>query len=263
MVRYRILAGSAGAHAFSCRLRVMDPALYELFYALEDEHWWFQGRKDLVLALLDLYRPAARPRILDVGCGTGGMLAAYAAYGPSVGLDSAPEAAHFCGRRSLTMLLGSGTQLPVAGGSVDVVSALDVIEHVDDDRAILREMWRVCVPGGLLLLTVPAFQFLWSSHDDLNHHKRRYLRRDVAARLLEAGFQPLKLSYYNSLLMPAAVARKYVLKARNNGTEGHLEKLPAPLNSALRSVLRLERPVLARANLPIGSSIICAASRLG
>lgn len=240
----------------------MDSTLYDLFYELEGEHWWFQGRKDLVLSLLERYCPCAEPRILDVGCGTGGMLTEYASHGPSLGLDSAPEAAHFCGRRALSMVLGSGTHLPFGDCSMDVVSALDVIEHVDDDRAILREMRRVCSPRGLLLLTVPAFQFLWSSHDDLNHHKRRYILPDLRERLVEAGFQPLKLSYYNSLLMPAAVVRKYVLKARNNGTECHLEKLPGPLNSVLRSILRLERPLLSRTDLPIGASIICAATRL-
>jgi ubiquinone/menaquinone biosynthesis C-methylase UbiE len=240
----------------------MDSTLYELFFELEDEHWWFQGRKDLVLSFLGRYQPSSRPRILDVGCGTGGMLSGYAEFGPSVGIDSAPEAAHFCNRRGLNMILGSGMQIPMADASVDVVSALDVIEHVDDDRAILREMWRVCTPGGLLLLTVPAFQFLWSSHDDLNHHKRRYIRSDLAQRLRETGFRPLKHSYYNSLLMPAAVARKYLLKSRNNGSEGHLEKLPAALNTAFRRILSLERPILSLADLPIGASIICAATRI-
>ena len=240
----------------------MDSTLYELFYELEDEHWWFQGRKRLVLSLLTRYQPCPQPRILDVGCGTGGMLADYEGFGPSLGLDTAPEAGHFCGLRGLSVVLGSGTHLPMADSSVDVVSALDVIEHVEDDRAILREMWRVCSAGGLLLLTVPAFQFLWSSHDDLNHHKRRYILPDLALRLREAGFRPLKLSYYNSLLMPAAVLRKFLLKARSNGAGGHLERLPAPLNAVFRSVLAFERPLLARADLPIGASIICAATRL-
>jgi len=240
----------------------MDSSLYDLFYALEGKHWWFQGRKDIVLSLLDRYQPCEHPRILDVGCGTGGMLGEFAGYGDSVGLDAAPEAAHFCAQRGLGMVMASGTELPFATCSFDVVSALDVIEHVDDDRGMLREMWRACRPGGLLLITVPAFQFLWSSHDDLNHHKRRYVLRDLASKLGDSGFRPLKLSYYNSLLMPAAVARKYALKARHNGTESHLERLPGPLNSVLRSLLRLERPLLAHADLPIGASIICAAARV-
>jgi ubiquinone/menaquinone biosynthesis C-methylase UbiE len=241
----------------------MDSTLYELFFELEDDHWWFQGRKDLVLSFLGRYKPCPRPRILDVGCGTGGMLAEYAKFGRSVGIDSAVEAAHFCQLRGLDMVLASGMHLPVADSSMDVISALDVIEHVDDDCAMLREMRRVCVPGGIVLLTVPAFQFLWSSHDDLNHHKRRYIRADLAQRLDATGLRPLKLSYYNSLLMPAAVARKYLLKARNHGSEGHLERLPPALNAAFRRILAFERPILSRADLPVGASIICAATRVG
>jgi SAM-dependent methyltransferase len=239
----------------------MDTSLYELFYSLEDQHWWFQGRKHLVLSLLDRYRPCSRPRILDVGCGTGGMLSAYAEHGPSLGIDPAPEAAHFCRQRGLDVLLSSGDCLPFAGESFDIVSALDVIEHIDDDATVLAEMRRVCAPGGVLLLTVPAFQFLWSSHDDLNHHKRRYIRRGLAERIDSAGFDALKLSYYNSFLLPAAILRKYLLKARNNGAASHLETLPGPLNAIFRRVLTMERPVLSHGELPLGASLICAARK--
>lgn len=241
----------------------MDTSLYELFYALEDQHWWFQGRKALVLSLLHRFAPCAKPRILDVGCGTGGMLSSYMECGCAIGIDPAPEAAHFCRRRGLDIVLSAGGQLPLASDCFDVVSALDVIEHVDEDLAILREMRRVCRPGGLLLVTVPAFQFLWSSHDDLNHHKRRYVRTGLAALLNAAGFAPLKLSYYNSFLLPAAVLRKYVLRARRNGAASHLESLPNPINSLFRRILVLEQPVLSRGELPVGASLICAARKRG
>jgi len=241
----------------------MDSTLYELFYALEDKHWWFQGRKELVLNLLRRYQPCNNPRILDVGCGTGGMLAGYEQHGKALGIDTAEEAAHFCHLRGLGMMVGSGTELPFADESMDVVSALDVIEHVEDDRGILAEMRRVCRKDGVLLLTVPAFQFLWSSHDVLNHHKRRYVRQGIADLLGGAGFKPLKLSYYNTFLLPAAVVRKYLLRARNHGTESHLERVPGPVNGLFRRILSLEGPVLARGDFPVGASIICAARRLG
>jgi SAM-dependent methyltransferase len=239
----------------------MDSALYELFYALEDTHWWFQGRKEIVLDLLRRYSPVPAPRILDVGCGTGGMSAAYATAGPSVGVDTAPEAAEFCTRRGLPMLLASGAELPIRDRSFDVVSALDVIEHIDDEEGVLREMFRVCRPGGLLLLTVPAFNFLWSKHDDLNHHKRRYIRSQLAACVKKAGFEPLVLSYYNALLLPAAVLRKFVLRFDNNGTACHLERVPAPVNGLFRRILTMERPLLAHVELPVGASLICVARR--
>jgi SAM-dependent methyltransferase len=239
----------------------MDSALYELFYSLEDTHWWFQGRKEIVLDLLRRFAPVERPSILDVGCGTGGMSAAYAAAGPSVGVDTAPEAAEFCTRRGLPMLLASGAALPIRDASFDVVSALDVIEHIDDDAAVLGEMHRVCRPGGLLLLTVPAFSFLWSKHDDLNHHRRRYIRRQLGGCLAQAGFEPLRLSYYNALLLPAAVLRKFVLRFDNNGAACHLERVPEPVNGLFRRILTLERPLIAHMELPLGASLICAARR--
>jgi SAM-dependent methyltransferase len=240
----------------------MDSALYELFYKLEDTHWWFQGRKEIVLALVKRYYTEERPRILDVGCGTGGMSAHFAAIGRSVGLDTAPEAANFCSRRGLDMMLGSGSSLPIREASFDIVSALDVIEHIEDDAAVLNEMHRVCRPGGLLLVTVPAFRFLWSKHDDLNHHKRRYIRRQLNAAVREAGFQPLTLSYYNTFLLPAAVLRKFILRFDNNGAACHLERVPQPVNSLFRQILTLERPLVARMDLPLGESIFCAAKRL-
>ncbi len=239
----------------------MDPALYDLFYALEDTHWWFQGRKAIVLDLLRRHSSVPQPRILDVGCGTGGMSAAYAVAGPTIGVDTAPEAADFCTRRGLAVLLASGGELPIRDCSFDVVSALDVIEHIDDEEAVLREMYRVCRPGGLLLVTVPAFRFLWSKHDDLNHHKRRYVRPRLAACVEQAGFEPLVLSYYNALLLPAAVLRKFVLRFDSNGAACHLERVPAPVNALFRRILSMERPLLAHAELPVGASLICVARR--
>jgi SAM-dependent methyltransferase len=215
-----------------------------------------------VLDMLQRYLPSSDPNILDVGCGTGGMLAGYQQYGRALGVDTAEEAAHFCQLRDLRMIVGSGMELPLADETMDVVSALDVIEHVDDDRGIMAEMRRVCRKDGLLLLTVPAFQFLWSSHDVLNHHKRRYIREGIASLLKSTGFEPLKLSYYNSFLLPAAVLRKYVLRARNHGTASHLESVPGPVNSIFRRILALEGPILARGDFPVGASIICAARRL-
>jgi SAM-dependent methyltransferase len=239
----------------------MDSTLYDLFYELEDSHWWFQGRKQLVLELLDRFTPCQNPRILDVGCGTGGMLAAFRERGEVLGLDTAAEAAQFCQKRELGIVLGSGMRLPLADETMDVVSALDVIEHVDDDSGMLAEIRRVCRPGGVVLLTVPAHRFLWSSHDELNHHKRRYVLSEIEDLLDLTGLEPLKLSYYNSLLMPAAVVRKYILRARNHGTECHLERMPEPVNGLFRRILTLEGPLLARRDLPIGASIICAARR--
>jgi SAM-dependent methyltransferase len=240
----------------------MDSALYEQHQRLEDSHWWFLGRRHLVLEELGRRASGTREPILDIGCGTGGMLPQLERFGPAIGLDSAPEAAAACRQRGAAFVHGWGTQLPFRDKSFGIITALDVIEHVLDDHGLLREMYRVLRPGGLLLLTVPAYQFLWSRHDEFNHHQRRYRRRGLRALVRGADFQIAKLSYYNTLLFPAAVARKAMMRfEKGSSPSSHLDAVPTPLNAMLRMVLIGEQPLVARWNLPFGASIICAAHR--
>ncbi|MHB8575980.1 MAG: class I SAM-dependent methyltransferase [Dehalococcoidia bacterium] len=239
----------------------MDPSLYEQHFRLEDHHWWFVARRRLVLQELARHGGNAGA-ILDVGCGTGGMLVHLQEFGSALGVDSAPEAAEACRRRGVPFVLGWGPRLPFADATFGAVTALDVIEHVPDHLGVLREMYRVLQPGGLLLLTVPAYMFLWSRHDDLNYHQRRYRRRNLHKVLRAADFDIVKLSYYNTLLFPAAVARKLLMRfGRADGPASHLDEVPGPLNAILRTILIGERPLVQRWDLPFGASLICAARR--
>ena len=235
---------------------LLDTVLYDRFFDTEDRHWWFVGRRRLVTTALA--GTGARGRVLDLGCGTGGVLAHLGEFGDALGLDPAPEAARYCKRRGVPMVVGSGMELPFADGSFDAVLALDVIEHVPDDVALLREARRVLRPGGVLLVTVPALPWLWSSHDDVNRHFRRYTLDTLTEALREGGFRPGKASYYNAILLPLAIARKFVARL-SGGDEHHLEDLPGPLNSLLRGVLSLEGRVVSRRSLPLGASLIAAA----
>jgi len=240
----------------------MDSVLYEQHYRLEDRHWWFLGRRALVLQELCRHAGKNIGPILDMGCGTGGMLPHLSALAPAIGVDSAPEAAVACSERGVPFSLGWGSQLPFKDGSFGTVTALDVIEHVPNDLGILQEMYRVVRPGGLLLVTVPAYQFLWSRHDVLNHHQRRYGRRGLRAVVEAAHFEIVKLSYYNTLLFPMAVARKVMMRsASSNGSASHLDEVPSLLNRVLRWVLLSEQPMVERWDLPFGASLICAARR--
>jgi SAM-dependent methyltransferase len=242
----------------------MDPALSEQHLRLEDTHWWFLGRRRLVLAELARHAGPRAGRILDVGCGTGGMLPHLAQFGDALGLDSADEAEAACKQRCVPFVHGWGSRLPFIDGAFDVVTALDVIEHVPDDAAILRELLRVLRPGGLLLLTVPAYQFLWSQHDVFNHHQRRYRRSRLGALLRANGFEIAKLSYYNTVLFPAAMLRKASMRVNKSSASpaaSHLDEVSAPLNRLLRWVMAGEQPLVERFDMPFGASIICAARR--
>lgn len=249
----------------------METELFERFFAVEDRHWWFVGRRRIVLDQVARYvrpgagcrsgRPSHEPRILDVGCGTGGVLAHLGGLGRACGIDPSPEAAGYCRERGLPVALASGMELPFGDRAFDAVLALDVIEHVEDDVALLREARRVLRPGGVAVLTVPALPWLWSSHDDVNHHFRRYMRGTLEQAVCAAGMKPLKTSYYNALLLPLAVTRKVL--HRMNGTGDHLETLPAPVNTVLRGILSAERSVIRRWDIPLGASLVCTVRRVG
>jgi ubiquinone/menaquinone biosynthesis C-methylase UbiE len=240
----------------------MDPSLYEQHFRLEDHHWWFVARRRLVLQELARHGGASAGPILDVGCGTGGMLPYLQRFDRAVGLDPAQEAAEACRTRAVPFVNGSATALPFADETFGTVTALDVIEHVPDHLGVLNEIYRVLRPGGLVLITVPAYQFLWSRHDELNHHQRRYRRSRLRSLVSSANFEITKLSYYNTILFPAAVVRKALMRfGRDDGPASHLDEVPDPLNSVFKWILIGERPLLQRWNLPFGASIICAARR--
>lgn len=240
----------------------MDPILYEQHYRLEDQHWWFVGRRRLVLQELALRTGSHPGPILDLGCGTGGMLPYLRQFDTAVGLDSAPEAALACRKREMPFVHGWGSDLPFRDEAFGIITALDVIEHVNDDRSMLAEMRRVLKPGGLLVITVPAYQFLWSQHDEANHHQRRYARGGLASLVEGGGLEMLKASYFTTLLFPAAVFRKAIMRFKTGESPAtHLDEVPGPLNALLTRVSTGEGSLIRRWELPFGASLICVARK--
>lgn len=235
----------------------LETELFGRFYEVEDRHWWFVGRRRIVLDQLARY--GKHGPILDIGCGTGGILTHLERFGWAYGIDPSPEAAGYCRERGVRMALASGLELPFADETFQAVLALDVIEHVDDDVGLLREARRVLRPGGTAVITVPALPWLWSSHDDVNHHRRRYMRSTLERAVRAGGLEPVKTSYYNVLLLPLAATRKVV--HRLNGTGDHLETLPGPANGVLRTILSAELPAIRRWDIPLGASLVCTAHR--
>ena len=258
----------------------MRQDLYEDLYSKEHEHWWHVGKRSIVYGLLNRSLPreggkAARNgrMALDLGCGTGQNLEHLQRYATATGTDYFEEALKFCRERGHTMLArADAVDLPFADSTFEIMTALDVIEHLDDDYLALKEMLRVMKPGGILIVSVPSYKFLWTYWDDILGHRRRYttaMLRDVAER---AGFRVRKLSYSNALTLVPAMAVRVLKNARyrianKNGSQPDPKSdfimLPRALNRALISYYGLESRVLRRGRLPFGLSVVAVLQRPG
>ncbi len=242
----------------------MQTAEYARNYAYEASYWWFVGRRALIQATLLPLVNGRRATLLDVGCGTGYDLGLFAQQTASYGVDIAAEALAFCRQRGLQRLTQCWAEnLPFREASFDVVTALDVLEHLDDDVAALREWHRICRPGGHLLLFVPALPLLWSGEDYVSRHRRRYLRRQLAKRVQKAGFSLRRLTYANCLLLPGVVATILCNRLFRPHTlrESNLQPLPGWLNRLLAAIFVWEARWLARFDAPLGSSLFCLAQK--
>src|SRR5436309_5642533 len=192
--------------------REMQQHTYSIMYEVEEHHWWFVGRRKIIegfVAAVCCELGKRKPRILDVGCGTGANLQMLGQHGASEGVDVSSEALEFCRARGLSKVKqGAAEALPYEDASFDLVTGLDVVEHLDDDVAGLKEMRRVLLPRGRALLFVLAFMFLWGVQDDISHHRRLYTLKDLERKLREAGLTVERMSYANiSFFLPILIGR--------------------------------------------------------
>jgi SAM-dependent methyltransferase len=232
--------------------------------AAAESHWWYRGRRRIVRAELDALKMAPGARLLDAGCGSGHTLDLLSAYGDSLGIDPDQESVTRTAARGHRALVGALPSLPFEDGTFTATTCLDVLEHIEDDDAALAELRRVTAPGGALLVTVPAYAALWSSHDVANEHVRRYRAGTLRALAGRVGVRIERLTYFNSLLLPAAAAVRLAERARRRVPErtSHLALTPPSLNSALELPLRVEAALLrAGARLPAGLSLLAVLRR--
>ena len=252
---------------------------YERMYRFEDRYWWFVARRHLIISLLQTcYPKAGQLQILDVGCGTGAMLDDLKPFGDVVGADFSPEALQFCVTRGAPAALARADvrRLPFADGSFDVVTAMDIIEHIDDDKAAASEIFRVLKPGGRLLVTVPAFSSLWSEHDEALHHFRRYTTPHLKDLFQRVGLSVDKISYtVTTLFGPIWVYRqmsnlfRHKLFSRLLGGDAgaggekkaNLVNFSGPVNSALLALSQWETRLVQSGSLPFGVSVVCIAHK--
>jgi len=237
---------------------------YPILYQVEDTHWWYVGRRRIIQSLVEkISTKLQTQRILDVGCGTGANLKMLAAYGKAEGVDISPQAVDFCHERGLNSVkLGAIEQLPYESDSFELVTALDVIEHLDDDIAGLREMRRVLCRDGRLLVFVPAFMFLWGVQDDVSNHRRRYTLPRLLKAVEEAGFSVEWSSYANiSFFLPVLVVRSMMrwLGLRADTEYGINISL---MNGPFSSLFAAERLIFKHGRLPFGVSAVCIARRV-
>jgi SAM-dependent methyltransferase len=238
------------------------------FVELERTHFWFVGRRRIFFALLDRELGDGRTRkILDVGCGAGGMLGPLARYGEVTGVDMSSELVEFCRRRGFPRVqVGTAYALPVEPASVDLITLFDTIEHVPDDRRVLEQVHRSLAPGGLVFISVPAYQFLYANNDRVAHHQRRYTARGLRRKLTGAGLEPVQMTYFNSLLfpaiMPAVLLKKLQERFVEPGDRTNLSHPVSPLlNRVLAAAMGSERHLLRKHSLPFGHSLIAIARR--
>jgi SAM-dependent methyltransferase len=245
----------------------MDPRLMRETLAADELHWWYRGRRRVIRAEMEALDLPDRASILDAGCGSGRIMVELARYGTTSGIELDEEVAEIARARDVGEVhCGCLEALPWPDGSFDLLTCLDVIEHTADDRIALAELRRACRPGGRLLLTVPAYPALWSSHDVANHHRRRYTRSSLGRVARAAGWQIERLSSFNSmLLVPAAAVRLAERRRVAAGrTRSDLDLGPPWLNRVLEWPLAAEAGWLSRGRtLPAGLSLLAVLRRQG
>lgn len=231
-------------------------------FQFETDYWWFVGRRRLVMRLLQPYLLGGEGWILDAGCGTGAMLSELKALGRVVGLDIEPLALRYARQRGEFPLIQARLEsLPFRDKTFRAITALDVLEHLPDDRPALKELWRVLQPQGVLVITVPAYRFLWSKHDVALRHYRRYTARELKQRLDEAGFEVRKLSYAVSLLFAPILLFRWMDRWRRTPPAATLVPVSPAVNRWLIRLQEWEARLVQRLNLPFGVSIVAVACK--
>ncbi len=245
----------------------MKDALYSQMEKIEHRHWWFLAKRRIIRAMIDRYAPpppeGRRPRLIDIGCGTGGLLDDTADRFDTLGFDSAPQAVEICTKRGHDVKpCWLPDTLPAEPDSADVCVMSDVLEHVDDDAGSVAAAASKLRPGGVLVCTVPAHRWLWTARDDAHEHKRRYSKPEYSRLFEIPTLRREFIGWYMAWLMPLLVAERLARKITGNQETDDLTIPAPPINTALRMVFASERFTLGRVPFPIGASLISVHRRV-
>lgn len=243
----------------------MNKNLYEIFFYIQKKHWWFVARKEIILDFITRYLPNNKnPKILDIGCGSGYMLNTLELIGQVSGMDMSDDAIRFS-KEIFSGEVMKGflpANIPYPENNFDIIVALDVIEHVDDDVGALINLRAHMREGGKIIITVPANMYLWSEHDVINEHKRRYSLEELKTKLVASGFHIERISYYNTFLFPLVLAVRTINNLFKRKAESDMEMPNSLLNFFLKNIFSFEKYLLRFMNFnSFGVSIITVARK--
>jgi SAM-dependent methyltransferase len=242
----------------------MQQHTYAIMNRVEDSHWWYVGRRRILESFLEGIienLKTENPRILDVGCGTGGNLEMLEKFGAAEGVDVSDDALEFCKSKGLNVHKGLAEKLPFADESFDIVTALDVVEHLDDDIVGLKEMQRVLKKNGKTLIFVPAFMWLWGVQDDVSNHRIRYTKRQIVERLEKAGFTVERSTYANWTFFAPILGGRTLMKITGIKPESENNVNVSALNGVFGKLFGAERFWLKNFDFPFGVSIVVVAGK--
>jgi SAM-dependent methyltransferase len=244
----------------------MQQHTYAIMDEVEGSHWWFVGRRKILESFLEpiirrIRHPRSTIRILDVGCGTGANIEMLSQYGEAEGVDVSDDALEFCRQKGLKVQKGLAETLPYEDEAFDLTTALDVVEHLDDDIAGLKEMFRVTKSGGYSLIFVPAFMWLWGVQDDISNHRIRYTKKQIVERLTRAGYKVERATYANWTFFTPILAGRTIMKITGLKPESENNITISGLNGVFGKIFGAERFWLKNFNFPLGVSIVVVARK--
>lgn len=242
----------------------MDVRSYSHINEAQRDHWWYAARRTILDRVLSQVHAEGLPQgtLLDLGCGVGANLPVLEKYGKALGVDMSPEAVEFCKAQGMENVTRADLDHleGVPANSASVVLLADVIEHLDDEGPCLDAAFGALAPGGALIVTVPAFMFLWSPADDFAHHRRRYTAPELE-KVIARRFDIQHLTYFNTFLFGLVLAGRGMEKLLNRQGDDTYSVPPSPVNQVLKSIFAAESLVVPRRRLPFGVSLLCVARK--